>query len=54
MMFRVFFTVIYPTHRFEDYVEVEASSATDAVLVALNLNESAYDHPTRNYQVEEM
>lgn len=54
MMFRVFFTVIYPTHRFEDCVEVEALNETDAVLIALNLNESAYDYPTRNYQVEEM
>ena len=54
MMFRVFFTVLYPTHRFEDYVEVEATDEVDAVLIAFNLNEDAYKYPTINYQVEEM
>lgn len=54
MMFRVFFTVIYPTHRLEEYIEVEASGAAQAILIALNLNEEAYEFPTRNYQCEEM
>jgi hypothetical protein len=54
MMFRVFFTVHYPTHRFEDYVEVRADSPTAAVLAAMDLAEDAYDYPVRNFQPLEM